>query len=459
MKNQNILSYNSFFFIGVAGVGMSAIAQYLANIGKTVSGSDRVFNADNENITKKQLEVENIKCFKQDGSGLSPDIDIVVVSTAIENKVAEFKQAKEMGLQTVHRAKMLQAITESKKTVAISGTSGKSTTVAMLYHILEQANMSPSFISGAGLVALQKNGKIGNAFAGAGEWLIIEADESDGSLVNYKPEIGVILNIDKDHKTLSELYEIFKIFKNNTKDKLIVNTKQEEVLKYASGENYNFGTNNLAKYCGTHFKQIGFKISFKIKNIDFEIPTIGKHNMENALSAIAVANYIGVDMHTISRALINYEGIYRRLQVLEENQKFILIDDYAHNPAKISAAITACQSISKRVVAWFQPHGFTPTLFLKNEFIVEITKSLRANDHIYMSEIYYAGGTVNKNISANDLIREIKNNGKNAFFVENRDLFPDKIKNTLQEGDIILLMGARDPSLENYANQVLELLK
>jgi len=459
MKQQNILSYNSFFFIGIAGVGMSAIAQYLANIGKTVSGSDRVFNSDNENITKKQLETENIKCYKQDGSGLHSDIDVVVVSTAIENKVAEFKQAKEMGLQTVHRSKMLQAITESKKTIAISGTSGKSSTVAMLYHVLEQANLSPSFISGAGLVSLQKNGKIGNAIAGTGEWLIIEADESDGSLVNYKPEIGVVLNIDKDHKTLAELYEIFEIFKNNTKQQLIVNTKQRDVLKYATGGNCNFGTNNLAKYCGKDFKQTGFKISFKVDNTVFEIPTIGKHNMENALAAIAIANYIGVDMQLISNSLGSYEGIYRRMQVLEQNENYILIDDYAHNPAKISAAITACQAIGKRVVAWFQPHGFTPTLFLKNEFIAEISKSLRKDDKIYMSEIYYAGGTVNKNISASDLIKEIKSNGKNAFFVEDRNLFPSEIKNILQKGDVILLMGARDPSLECFANQVLEFLK
>jgi len=456
MQQQNILSYNSFFFIGIAGVGMSAIAQYLANIGKTVSGSDRVFNTDNENVTKKQLEAENIKCYKQNGSGLHADIDVVVVSTAIENKVAEFKQAKEMGLQTIHRSKMLQAITESKKTIAISGTSGKSSTVAMLYHVLEQANLSPSFISGAGLVSLQKNGKIGNALAGTGEWLIIEADESDGSLVNYKPEIGVILNIDKDHKTLAELHEIFEIFKNNTKQKLIVNTKQKDVYKYAADENYNFGTNDLAKYCGKDFKQTSFKISFKVDNINFEIPTIGKHNMENALAAIAVANFIGVDMQLISNSLKSYEGIYRRMQVLEENENFILIDDYAHNPAKNSAAITACQTISKRVVAWFQPHGFTPTLFLKNEFISEISKSLRKKDYIYMSEIYYAGGTVNKNISANDLVKEIKNNGKNAFFVEDRNLLGAALKNILQKGDIILLMGARDPSLEIFANQVLK---
>ncbi len=451
---KKLLNYNSFYFIGIAGVGMSAIAQYLSNIDKKVSGSDRVFNKANKNKTKILLEKENIKCFPQDGSGIDSNIDVVVVSTAIENKVEEYKKAKELGLLIVHRAKMLQAITESKKTIAISGTSGKSTTVAMLYHILEQANFLPSFISGAGLVALQEKGKIGNAIAGKGDWLIIEADESDGSLVNYKPEIGVILNIDKDHKELKELYEIFNTFKNNVQNKLIVNTKQKKVLKYSFGENDNFGVNNLAKYCGINFQQIGFQIKFNVLDTVFEIPTIGEHNMENALAAIAVANYLGVGLPKISEILKNYKGIYRRLQVVCQSNNYILIDDYAHNPAKISAALKSCQNLGSRVIAWFQPHGFAPTKFLKNEFISEISETLRLSDIIFMSEIYYAGGTVKKDISANDIINGILQNGKTAYYVKNRENIPKKISGLLQNGDILLLMGARDPSLEQFADFV-----
>ena len=451
---KEILKKNNFFFIGIGGTGMSAIAQYLAFIGKNVSGSDRIFNNKQQPQVKKLLEKEKIVCFEQNSSGINKNIDIVVVSTAIENKVPELQKAKKLGLQIVHRAKMLQVITESKKTIAISGTSGKSSTVAMLFHILHNTGISPSLINGAGLVALQEQGKIGNAFAGKGDWLVIEADESDGTLTNYLPEIGVILNIAKDHKEIFELHEIFSVFSKQVKEKLIVNYSNTESCKYSTDLKYDFGKDNLAGFYGLEFKQTGFNISFTVKGIKFEIPTIGEYNMENALAAISVANYLGVSVQNCSEALQTYKGIYRRMQVLSTKKGIIIIDDYAHNPIKIASAIKACQNISTRVIAWFQPHGFVPTKFLRKEFVEQIANVLRNNDEIWMSEIFFAGGTVSKDISANEIIFDIQQKGKNAFFVENRANFPDKIKNKLNSGDIILLMGARDPSLKGFSDFV-----
>lgn len=454
MKKKSLLDYKNYFFIGVAGSGMSAIAQYLANYGKNVSGSDRVFESIENEYIKQKLEAEGIKCFKQDGSGLDSKTEVVIVSSAIEDKVPEFRKAKDLGAIIAHRAKMLQAITESKKTIAVAGTSGKSTTVAMIFDVLQKTGFSPSLITGAGLVELQKKGKIGNAFAGKGDWLVIEADESDGSLVNYKPEIGLILNIDKDHKELSELFEIFEIFSQNTKNQLIVNTKQEHTLKYNPEGEFNFGTNLKAKFEGKNFEQKGFKISFDVENVKFEIPTIGQHNMENALATIAVARFLNIDLQDISNALKNYQGIDRRMQKVKKTETLIIIDDYAHNPAKISAAIQACQNVGKRVLAWFQPHGFAPTKFLKNEFITEISNTLRNEDKIYLSEIYYAGGTVKKDISANDIVEGILDRNKNAVFVADRNIFAKTVKSELQEFDVLLLMGARDPSLSNFAKEL-----
>ena len=450
---DDIINYENYFFIGVAGVGMSAVAQYLAATGKNVSGSDRYFLTDNHSLVRSKLEQEGIKTYPQDGSGLSENIQAVVVSGAVEETNVEYVQALERKLPIIHRADMLAAIADTKKTIAVSGTSGKSTTVAMLYHIMEYAGYEPSLISGAGLTSLIKKGKIGNAVGGKGEYLIIEADESDGSLVKYRPDTGLILNIDKDHKEIPVLKELFGTFKKNTRNLLVVNCAHDLAKDFSEGKEHDFGYENCG-YCASDFEQNGYKIRFKINGIPFSISVIGKHNMENALAAVAVANQKGISLQQCSEALATYEGIYRRMQIIGTKGGITLIDDYAHNPVKIAAAISACQNISDRVIAWFQPHGFGPTRFLKNDFIKEISKVLRDTDQIWMSEIYYAGGTVNKDISAKDLIKGISGNGKNAFFVEPRNLFPKEIKKHLLPNTLILIMGARDPSLEEFAQFV-----
>ncbi len=449
---QNILNkYNNFFFIGIGGSGMSAIAQYLKGIGKNVAGSDRLFVDENHSI-KIKLQNEGIKCFPQNSNSLTNVFEVVVISTAIENSVPEFIKAKELGIEVIHRADMLKAISDSKKTIAVSGTSGKSTTVAMLFHIMDFASLKPSIISGAGLTSLQKSGKIGNCFVGKGDWLIIEADESDGTLTKYTPEVGVILNIEKDHKEFDELEKIFGSFSKSVKDKLIVNISNERASKYSLDSSFDFCSEKGIQ--GIEFEQNGLNIKFKVKTTNFEIHVAGKHNMENALAAIAVANYLNINLETCSTALKTYDGIYRRMQKIGVKNNVLVIDDYAHNPAKISAAISACQQITNKVIAWFQPHGFGPTKFLKNEFISEISKILRNEDEIWMSEIYYAGGTAAKDISANDLIVGISANNKKAFFVENRNNLPEKIKSHFTDDCILLLMGARDNSLEDFGKYI-----
>src|SRR5687768_12227957 len=180
---SSLNDFKSPFFIGVAGSGMSALAQYLKGIGKTVSGSDRYFKNDEYNPTKEKLEAEGIKCFMQDGEGITEFTDLIVASTAIEDTVVEMQKARQLNIPVIRRSDLLALIAESKKTIAIGGTSGKSTVTAMLFHILEYAGLNPSIISGAGLVSIIKEGKIGNAKVGKGECLVIEADERDGSII------------------------------------------------------------------------------------------------------------------------------------------------------------------------------------------------------------------------------------------------------------------------------------
>lgn len=451
--------YQNIFFIGIAGSGMSALAQYLAGVGKMVSGSDRFFIPGQSNDTRDKLEAEGIKCFLQDGSGINSRAELCIASTAVEETNVEMQKAKSLHIPILLRSELLTLISNSKRTIAVGGTSGKSTTAAILFDILGHAGFDPSIISGAGLVRLQKLDKIGNACVGKGDWLVIEADESDGSIINYHPEIGLLLNIDKDHKEIDELKTIFQTFREHTKRLFVVNASNTLTASFSQDKNQDFSSTAAeAGYKATDFIQTGFHIQFKINGINFSMNAIGKHNMENALAATAVANQLGVDLEICAGALGKYEGIYRRNQVLGQKNGIWVIDDYAHNPVKVAAAIRSVQPLAKKIIAWFQPHGYGPTKFLRNDFLSEISQALRPQDEMWMSEIFYAGGTTEKNISAADLIADLKSLGIPAFFVEARRDLLAKMRSHFTDSCSVLLMGARDPSLDEFAKKFFDQL-
>jgi UDP-N-acetylmuramate--alanine ligase len=454
---ERIEDFENVFFIGIAGTGMSALAQYLKGFGKTVGGSDRYFVEGSFNETREKLEAEGIHCFVQNGEGITEATDLVVVSTAIEDTVVEVQKARALNIPILMRSELLALIAKSKKTIAVGGTSGKSTTSAMLFEILERAGMEPGIISGAGLVSLIQEGKIGNAKLGKGEWLVIEADESDGSIIQYHPELGLLLNIDKDHKDIEALMEIFSIFRNNSR-RFLVNQSHPLARNLSQDIHQDFAVDpgSGAGYIATLFEQEGLHISFKVNGYPFSLHTIGRHSMENALAAIAVARQLGVDFETCAGSLEQYGGIYRRHQVLGRRNSVWLIDDYAHNPVKCARSIEACQPVAPKLIAWFQPHGYGPTRFLRNDFVDEIGAVLRKDDEIWMSEIFYAGGTATKDISAKDLVNDLKARGKNAYFVGDRNLLMQAVRSHLTQNCVLLLMGARDPSLEQFAHQVWE---
>jgi len=441
-----------YFFIGIAGTGMSAIAQYLRAEGHVVAGSDRQFVTGEFNTALTALEAEHISCYPQGGGGISEEVDVVVVSTAIEDSVPEVLEAKKLNKKIVRRSELLASIALQKKTIAIGGTSGKSTTTAMLFEILYHAGLNPSIISGAGLTRFIREGKIGNAAYGKGEWLILEADESDGSIVQYHPEIGLLLNVDKDHQEIDTLMNLFETFKQHSKS-FIVNQSHPLSASLSAGSTFDFSvSDNFTQTIISYgFKQEGNLISFYVENVLFTMNVLGKHNMENALAAISVASSIGVDIQVSAEALASYEGIYRRHQIYGSKNGVTLIDDFAHNPVKCARSIEACQTENNKLIAWFQPHGYGPTKFLRKDFVEEIAKVMRTNDEIWMSEIYYAGGTATKDISANDLIEDLNKLGVNAFFVEDRNQLVESIKPHFINNTTILLMGARDPSLGEFA--------
>ncbi|MCL2651988.1 MAG: UDP-N-acetylmuramate--L-alanine ligase [Candidatus Azobacteroides sp.] len=449
---------NHFFFIGIAGTGMSAIAQYLKGVGKKISGSDRLFNSETKLLIQEQFERQDIHCYLQDASGITPDIDVVVISTAIEESNIELQKARSLGIPVVKRSELLSSISREKRTIAVGGTSGKSTTTAMIFHVMQACGLEPSIMNGAGLSSLQKKGLPGNAWVGKSDWLVIEADESDGSIVNYIPEIAVLLNIDKDHKEFDELLQLFQTFKSNTKNKYIVNQSHSLSKSLSQNKIYDFGVGEeRVGFSGSDFEQKDFSISFKCNGISFCIPVIGKHNMENALAAVAVCNAAGISVEQCAEALRNYEGIYRRTQLVGEANGVYVIDDFAHNPAEVACAIQAAQSVGKRVFAWFQPHGYGPLKFFYKELIKEVLSTLRENDYFILSDVYYAGGTVNKEITSEEVAKEMqKHNNQILFFPDRNDMLP-YLKQNCRKGDVVLIMGARDTTLSDFAKEVNEL--
>lgn len=457
--NFNTDEYQNYFFVGIAGTGMSAIAQYLNGIGKSVAGSDRLFSKENKMLIQEQFEKEGIECFFQDGSGITKDTQVVIVSTAIEESNVEYQKAKQLNIPILKRSELLAAISSVKKTIAVGGTSGKSTTTAMIFHILQENNYSPSLMTGAGLTKLQSKGLPGNAWVGESDWLVIEADESDGSIVNYIPEIGIVLNIDRDHKEFEELISLFQTFKNHTRGQFIVNNDLPNVRALSRNVKNDFGTKDGAGFLAENFNQEGFEIQFTINKVPFTIPVIGRHNMENACAAVAAAHATGISIEAASKALQSYVGIFRRTQLVGEKNGVFVIDDFAHNPAEVAAAIKTCQLIGKRVFAWFQPHGYGPLRFMHEELTEKVIHTLRKDDYLLMSDVYYAGGTVNKDISSDVVIDAVKAVGKNALLVNDRNKLPEVFKQMTNKGDVILLMGARDPSLADFAKSIFESLK
>ena len=449
-----------WFFIGVGGTGMSAIAQMLAFKGEAVSGSDRDFARDADSPVRRGLEKAGVRCFPQDASGLDAGIRTVVVSTAIEADHPELLKARELGCEVVHRSDALAWLCSSHRTVAVSGTSGKSTTTGLVFQILRAWGADPSLLSGAGLRDLQEEGWIGNGWGGKGEWLVIEADESDGTLVKYRPEVGLILNVDRDHKELDELRELFSTFADHS-GRLCVNLDNpvSASLSRSRGSDFSLDSPEAGIRCSERTPVPG-GWRFRIGDVEGTLPLPGEHNLSNALAAVAAAREAGVPLSAAVAALADFKGIWRRYQTVGCDRGVTVVDDFAHNPAKIDAVLATAQGATTgRVLAWFQPHGFAPARFMRKELAERLGRRLRPQDAIWFSEIHFAGGTVTRDISGADLAEEARKAGCDARFAADRREAAAQIAAEARPGDLVLLMGARDPSLEDFARETLEILR
>ena len=288
-------SCRSVHFTGIFGTGMSALAQYLRFQGTTVSGSDRLLDSDDTAPMRQSLEGLGCSIVDQDGLGVTADIDVVCISTAIEESNPDIAAARGCGLPIIHRSDLLAAIITSKRTIAVAGTSGKSTVTAMIFEFLTACGKSPSLISGAPLRRLEKQGLIGNAFSGGSDLLVVEADESDGTLIKYSPEAAVVLNISKDHKSIDEIMALFETLVSQSSwtasnaDDPGLATLQATV---------GFGRNSSALWRPDHEQLLPASVKLFHNGTEYHLPLPGNHNLENLRAALCVCEHFGCDGST-----------------------------------------------------------------------------------------------------------------------------------------------------------------
>lgn len=444
-------------FIGIGGVGMSALAQFHAMGGGSATGSDRLIDRGELSGPRSKLEKLGIRLFPQDGSGIDAATSRIVASTAIENDNADLAKARRLGVPILHRSDHLAELVSAKKTLAVSGTSGKSTVTAMIFEILETAALSPSIITGGALLRLEDQGLLGNAARGGSELLVVEADESDGSLVRYTPWLGVLLNIGKDHKEVPALLEMFRTFRTLSRG-FVVNGDSPALAEF-QGNARTFGFGRTCSVRGSDLDAMPERVRLRVNGVPFELPLDGRHNAENALAAAAACLEVGVPLEASAAALRNYRGIARRFQRLGSAGGILVVDDFAHNPDKIRASLSAAAACAGRVLAVYQPHGYAPTRFLQGDLIAAFSTALRPEDKLWMPEIYYAGGTAAKTISSDDLVAPLAQMGRQArFLADRKDIVADLVKEA-RPGDMVLVMGARDPSLGAFARSILSALQ
>lgn len=446
---------SSLHFTGILGAGMSAIAFYLKEMGLEISGSDRLLNSESTKEVQNFLEDAGCSVVNQTGEGISEKTDAIVVSTAIENTNPDIAKAEELNIPVYHRSDILAAIVQTKKTIAVAGTSGKSTVTALIFHILNESGMNPGIITGAPLNSLSQKGIFGSAVCGKSDLLVIEADESDGTLVKYEPFISLFLNLSKDHKPEEETIELFKTLE--TRSKHSIKNGDYANLTDLPGETFGLGINNNIHPIDYGTNAEGSYLT--INNTEIKSPYPGDHMVQNLTAAAAVCLKLGVSVEDIKKAAANYGGIGRRFDIYNGPNNIRVIDDYAHNPEKIAAAIKTAQQLSQRVIALFQPHGFGPTKFLFDELVDVFKTTLRTEDQLILMPIYYAGGTVSKDISSKDLAEKIREEFSNVVAPDRKDEIPALIAQMSKSNDLIISMGARDPSLPLFAKSIIGALE
>ena len=433
---------------------MSPLAQILRHSGNTVRGSDRNRDRGQSGWIYDRLETQGMALYPQNGSGVA-GVDEMIVSSAVEEDNPDVGAARKHGIPIRKRADVLAELFNRSDGVAVGGTSGKTTVTGMVGHILRATGQHPTVVNGGIMLDAAEPPGLGNAICGSPDLMVIEADESDGTIALYKPSIAVLTNISLDHKSLDELRTIFGQFVG-TGEAAVVNLDCPESVALRGPDSVTFGVENQeAAFFANRLELLPGGAEFDVSGVRFRLRLPGRHNVANAVAALAACALREVPLNLAADALAEFRGIKRRLQVLGQAHGVTVIDDFAHNPDKIRATLAALRAHPGRLLVVFQPTGFGPTRFLRDGLIAAFSHGLGVDDLLLMPEIYYAGGTAVKDISSRDIIDAVHDLRGNAVFLPERAAILKRLVAEAGPDDRIVIMGARDDTLTDFAETVL----
>jgi UDP-N-acetylmuramate--alanine ligase len=433
-------------FVGIGGIGMSGIAEVLLNLGYKVSGSDLRGSDTTERLVSLGAEVgighrsENLQ-----------NVDVVVISSAVHDDNPEVVEAKRLHVPVIPRAEMLAELMRMKYGIAIAGTHGKTTTTSMAASILGHAGIDPTIVIGGKLNAIGTNARLGQ-----GKFLLAEADESDGSFLVLSPTIAIVTNIDADHLDhyaggIEEIKDTFVQFINKVPFYGLAvlcldDPNIRAVLPRVKKRYMTYGLSSQADIRATHVKHDGFMTSFvahykgyRLGEVSFKMP--GPHNVLNAMACIAIALELDVPFAAIQEGFAQFGGVGRRFTVKGEPQGIMVVDDYGHHPAEIKATLSAARQgwPERRIVAAFQPHRYSRTKELFNEFVTAFYDA----DVLVLTDVYAAGEQPIAGATAERLAGEVRRHGqKDVTWIADREKIPEHLAAIVREGDIVITLGA-----------------
>ncbi|MFO7536222.1 MAG: Mur ligase domain-containing protein [Kiritimatiellia bacterium] len=426
-------------FVGVAGVGMSGLARACVALGSTVTGSDRFFDSNQNRDVLDKLAACGVRLLPQDGSGVTAETDRVVVSTAIEEDNPDIRAARVLGLKPTHRAAMLAEAVGESPCIAIAGTSGKTTVTGMVGVMLEGLGADPMVVDGGAVLNWATEKEIGNVRVGRGPW-VIEADESDKSLMRFHPDWAIVTNISSDHFPEAEARALFADFGRQVKKGVI-----GPLPTLPDGASFQPQLSRGGS-------------SFQWGPIPVVVPVPGRHNAENAFQSLALAAAMGFDPGRAAAALAGFKGIGRRLQTVGTAGGITVVDDYAHNPAKIEAAWITLAPQFKRILGVWRPHGFGPLAAVASDLVELFPRLCQGGSRLYLLPVYYAGGTAKASVSSDDLAARLIRAGVPVEVCGSYEALERALIQEGREGDAVLVMGARDPELPGFCARLVRRL-
>jgi UDP-N-acetylmuramate--alanine ligase len=445
-------------FVGIGGIGMSGIAEVLLNLGYTVSGSDL-----KESDLTKRLQSLGARCFTGHRAENLADVDVVVISSAVRPDNPEVVAARARKVPVVPRAEMLAELMRLKYSVAIAGSHGKTTTTSMVATVLNAAGLDPTAVVGGKVNVLGSNAKLGKS-----ELMVVEADESDGSFLKLHPSIAVVTNIDPEHldhfKTLAALKAAFAEFCNRVPfyglNVLCLDHPNVQSLVPLMEKRFvTYGSSHAADYRVERIQLEGYQTHFRAYRHDqdlgdFTVKMVGAHNAMNALSVIAVAEELGISLDTVRSALSEFGGVQRRFTIRGEAKGVTVVDDYGHHPAEVRATLAgARKAFGRRLVVAFQPHRYTRTRDLLQDFVSAFNDA----DVLLLTGIYAAGEDPIPGISGKALAEAVVRHGHpDVSYVDKRTDLAKTLADRVQPGDIVLTLGAGD--ITNTGPELLTLL-